>query len=188
MEVEERLLKSKYCFQFCPLKPPISLQIIQEFPFFLFSKGFLESSSLFYFIFFLQSSFKEPYLRFNPSSCRKTSFLPNSTGIVPPKVKTISSCTESKYRKKLYSWFGRYSQTPSFQSTKSISHKCFKFQVLNYTHWLKAMAPHSSVLAWSIPGTGEPGGCRLWGRTESGTTEVTQQQRQQQQLILDQMT
>ena len=34
------------------------------------------------------------------------------------------------------------------------------------------MATHSSVLAWRIPGTGEPGGCRLWGHTESDTTEV----------------
>ena len=34
----------------------------------------------------------------------------------------------------------------------------------------KEMATHSSVLAWRIPGTGEPGGCRLWGRTESDTT------------------
>ena len=40
------------------------------------------------------------------------------------------------------------------------------------------MATHSSVLAWRIPGTGEPGGCRLWGRTESDTTEATQQQQQ----------
>ena len=30
----------------------------------------------------------------------------------------------------------------------------------------KEMATHSSVLAWRIPGTGEPGGCRLWGHTE----------------------
>ena len=37
----------------------------------------------------------------------------------------------------------------------------------------KEMATHSSVLAWRIPGMGEPGGCRLWGRTESDTTEVT---------------
>ena len=36
------------------------------------------------------------------------------------------------------------------------------------------MATHSSVLAWRIPGMGEPGGCHLWGRTESDTTEVTQ--------------
>src|SRR5574337_38816 len=43
-----------------------------------------------------------------------------------------------------------------------------------YFHALeKEMATHSSVLAWRIPGTGEPGGCRLWGHTESDTTEVT---------------
>ena len=37
----------------------------------------------------------------------------------------------------------------------------------------KQMATHSNVLAWRIPGTGELGGCRLWGHTESDTTEVT---------------
>ena len=31
------------------------------------------------------------------------------------------------------------------------------------------MATHSSVLAWRIPGTGEPGGLPLWGHTESDT-------------------
>ena len=42
----------------------------------------------------------------------------------------------------------------------------------------KEMATHSSVLAWRIPGMGEPGGCHLWGHTELDTTEVTQQQQQ----------
>ena len=37
----------------------------------------------------------------------------------------------------------------------------------------KETATHSSVLAWRIPGTGDLVGCRLWGRTESDTTEVT---------------
>ena len=37
----------------------------------------------------------------------------------------------------------------------------------------KEMATHFSVLAWRIPGTGEPDGLRLWGHTELGTTEVT---------------
>ena len=37
----------------------------------------------------------------------------------------------------------------------------------------KAMATHSSVPAWRIPGTGDLVGCHLWGRTESDTTEVT---------------
>ena len=43
------------------------------------------------------------------------------------------------------------------------------------------MATHSSVLAWRIPGTGEPGGCHLWGRTESDMPEATLQQQQQKQ-------
>ena len=37
----------------------------------------------------------------------------------------------------------------------------------------REMATHSNVLAWRIPGTGEPGGCRLWGRTELDMTEAT---------------
>ena len=37
----------------------------------------------------------------------------------------------------------------------------------------KEMATHSSVLAWRIPGMGEPGGLRLWGRTQSDRTEAT---------------
>ena len=37
----------------------------------------------------------------------------------------------------------------------------------------KEMETHSSVLAWRIPGAAEPGGCRLWGRTESDMTEAT---------------
>ena len=44
-----------------------------------------------------------------------------------------------------------------------------------FMHWRRKWQPNSSVLAWRIPGTGEPGGCCLWGRTESDTTEVTQQ-------------
>ena len=40
----------------------------------------------------------------------------------------------------------------------------------------KEMATHSSVLLWRIPGTGGLVGCRLWGRTESDTTEAMQQQ------------
>ena len=37
----------------------------------------------------------------------------------------------------------------------------------------KEVATQSSVLAWRIPGMGEPVGCRLWGCTELDTTEVT---------------
>ena len=37
----------------------------------------------------------------------------------------------------------------------------------------KEMATSSSVLAWRIAGTESLVGFRLWGRTESDTTEVT---------------
>ena len=37
----------------------------------------------------------------------------------------------------------------------------------------REMATHSSVLAWRIPGSGEPDGCCLYDRIESDTTEVT---------------
>jgi len=37
----------------------------------------------------------------------------------------------------------------------------------------KAMATHSSVLAWRIPGMAEPSGLPSMGRTESDTTEAT---------------
>ena len=102
-----------------------------------------------------------------------------------------------------------------------------QFVVIHTVKTEKAMAPHSSTLAWKILWTEEPGrlqsmgsrrvghnwatslslftflhwrrkwqptpvflpgesqgrrslvGCHLWGRTESDTTEVTQQQQQQ---------
>ena len=44
----------------------------------------------------------------------------------------------------------------------------FHFHVLE-----KEMATHSSVLAWRILETEELVGGRLWGRTESVTTEAT---------------
>ena len=51
-----------------------------------------------------------------------------------------------------------------------------------YFHALeKEMATYSSVIAWKIPGTGSLVGCHLWGHTESGTTEATQQQQQQRE-------
>ena len=39
--------------------------------------------------------------------------------------------------------------------------------------WKKEMVTHSSVLAWRIQGRGSLVGCRLWGHTESDTSEVT---------------
>ena len=47
------------------------------------------------------------------------------------------------------------------------------------------MATHSSVLAWRIPGTGEPGGLPSMGLTESDTTEATQQQQSSLSSVSD---
>ena len=56
------------------------------------------------------------------------------------------------------------------KSRKRLSDFTFTF----HFHALeKEMATHSSVLAWRIPGTVSLVGCRLWGRTESDTTEAT---------------
>ena len=62
------------------------------------------------------------------------------------------------------------------KSQTQLSYFTFTF----YSHALeKEIATHSSVLALRVPGTGEPGGLPSVGRTESDTTEATQQQQQQ---------
>ena len=50
---------------------------------------------------------------------------------------------------------------------------CVCVCVAKYTSLEKEMAAHSGVLAWRIPGTGEPSGLLSWGHTESDTTEAT---------------
>ena len=42
----------------------------------------------------------------------------------------------------------------------------------NHIWWRRKWQP-TPVFLPGIPGTGEPGGCRLWGHTESDTTEAT---------------
>ena len=49
-----------------------------------------------------------------------------------------------------------------------LSPRAFHFPALG-----KETATHSSVLAWRIPGTEEPGGFPSMGRPESDTTEAT---------------
>ena len=48
--------------------------------------------------------------------------------------------------------------------------KLFLLSNFHY-HPEKAMAPHSSTLAWKIPWTEEPGRLQYMGSKESGTTE-----------------
>ena len=60
--------------------------------------------------------------------------------------------------------------TQCFKSQTGLSDFTFTF----HFHALeKEMATHSSVLAWRIPGMGEPGGLPSVGSHESDTTEAT---------------
>ena len=60
-----------------------------------------------------------------------------------------------------------------YEVAKSLT-RLSDFTVTFHFHTLeKEMATHSSILAWRIPGTEEPVGCCLWGRTESDMTEAT---------------
>ena len=58
-----------------------------------------------------------------------------------------------------------------------------------FMHWRRKWQPTPvcswSVLAWRIPGTGSLVGCRLWGRTESDTTEATQQKQSKKSQNVD---
>ena len=74
---------------------------------------------------------------------------------------------------------GRLQSMGSLSQTR-LSDFTFTF----HSHALeKEMATHSSVLAWRIPGMGSLVGCHLWGRTESDTTEATQQQQASKQCV-----
>ena len=55
-----------------------------------------------------------------------------------------------------------------FKLPTTSSKQIFHFPVLKRE---KAMAPHSSTLAWKIPWTESLVGCSPWGRWESDTTE-----------------
>ena len=71
-------------------------------------------------------------------------------------------------------WWGTIHGVAESQTRLSDFTFSFHFHALE-----NEMATHSSVLAWRIPGTGSLVGCRLWGPTESDTTEATSQQQQQ---------
>ena len=50
--------------------------------------------------------------------------------------------------------------------------------LVTFMHWRRQWQPTPVFLPGESQGRGSLVGCRLWGRTESDTTEVTQQQQQ----------
>ena len=56
--------------------------------------------------------------------------------------------------------------------------------LFTFTHWRRKWQPTPVFLPGEAQGRGSLVGCRLWGPTESDTTEATWQQQQQQQYSL----
>ena len=65
-------------------------------------------------------------------------------------------------------WWAAVHGVPNSRTRLSDFTFTFHFHTLE-----KEMATHCSVLAWRSQGRGSLVGCRLWGRTESDTTDVT---------------
>ena len=60
--------------------------------------------------------------------------------------------------------------------TKSAAPKSFIFtSIANFSNQGEWKDTHSSICAWSIPWTEEPGGLQSIGRKELDTTEATEQ-------------
>ena len=55
--------------------------------------------------------------------------------------------------------------------------------LFTFMHWRRKWQPTPVFLPGESQGRGSLVGCHLWGRTESDTTEATQQQQQQQQQL-----
>ena len=57
--------------------------------------------------------------------------------------------------------------------------------LFTFMHWRRKWQPTPAFLPGESQGQGSLLGCRLWGRTESDTTEATQQQQQQHNSITE---
>ena len=71
-------------------------------------------------------------------------------------------------------WTEESSRLQSMGSLRVVSLSLFPFM-----YWRRKWQPTPVFLPGESQGRGSLVGCRLWGRTESDTTEVTQQQQQQ---------
>ena len=56
--------------------------------------------------------------------------------------------------------------------------------LFTFMHWRRKWQPTPVFLPGESQGRGSLVGCRLWGRTESDTTEATQQQQQQHTYLV----
>ena len=66
--------------------------------------------------------------------------------------------------------------------SRRVGHDCAtSLSLFTFMHWRRKWQPAPVFLPGESQGRGSLVGCRLWGCTESDTTEATRQQQQQQQ-------
>ena len=75
-------------------------------------------------------------------------------------------------------WMGEPGRLQSMESIR-VGHNCAtSFSHFTFMHWRRKQQPTPVFLPGESQGQRSLEGCRLWGCTESDTTEVTQQQQQ----------
>ena len=94
--------------------------------------------------------------------------------IVSLWVHVVFGCLTSWGTAKMFStMLNNFTGLPSLHEDSMSLHPCQTYYFLVFWFlvilvWLKEMATHSSVLAWRIPGTGEPGGLPSMGSQRVG--------------------
>ena len=87
-------------------------------------------------------------------------------------------------------WMEEPGRLQSMGSLQVGRDRAISLSLFTFTQWRRQWQPTPVFLPGESQGRGSLVGCRLWGRTESDTTEVTQQQQQQgiyQNFKLNQM-
>ena len=79
-------------------------------------------------------------------------------------------------------WMEEPGRLQSMGSQRVGHNRATSLSLFTFTHWRSKWQPTPVILHGESQGWRSLVGCRLWGRTESDTTEATQQQQQQQHL------
>ena len=140
----------------------LKVLIIQCLPFFTVQVSYLYMTPILTALIILNSTAKKYGKR-----CEAHWFVVFSTSLVEKAMAPHSS---------ILAWKIPWTEEPGrLQSMGSLSQtQLSDFTFTFHFHALeKEMATHSSVLAWRVPGRQSLVGCRLWGRTESDTTDAT---------------
>ena len=70
-------------------------------------------------------------------------------------------------------WKISWAEEPGRLAVHGVAKSWTQLSDFTFTHWRKKWQPTPVFLPGESQGWGSLVGCRLWGRTESGTTEAT---------------